>query len=96
LTSNVAQSYPYTSETEAERVAAVLKATQQFDVLAERISKESDPLPDPGPDEPGQPHLSWVWVCPTHINGRLHVAGYAKERHAMYVVCDEGGETYLR
>jgi hypothetical protein len=37
-----------------------------------------------------------VFVCPKHVTGRLHVAGYARERHAMYVVCDEGGETYLR
>ena len=32
------------------------------------------------------PHRSWVFVCPKHINGRLHVAGYAKERHALGVL----------
>jgi hypothetical protein len=96
VTSNVAQSYPYTSETEAERAAAVDRAIAEFDVLAERLANESEPLPDQGPAEPGKPHLSWVFVCPKHINGRLHVAGYAKERHALYTVCDEGGETYLR
>jgi hypothetical protein len=96
LTSNVAQSYPYTSETEADRVAAIEKATEQFDGLADRISAESEPLTYDEPDEPGRPNRSWVFVCPTHISGRLHVAGFARERHALFTVCDEGGETYLR
>ncbi len=96
MTSNVAQSYPYTTETEAQRAAAIAHAVGQFDGLADKISAETDSLPDLGPDEPGRPHRSWVFVCPAHISGRLHVAGYAKERHAMYAVCDEGGETYLR
>ncbi|MEX2546643.1 MAG: hypothetical protein WD830_02495 [Chloroflexota bacterium] len=96
MTSNVAQSYPYTTETEAQRVAAIERAKAQFGGLADKISAESDPMPDLGPDEPGRPHRSWVFVCPAHIDGRLHCAGYARERHAMYTVCDEGGETYLR
>ena len=96
MTSNVAQSYPYTTETEAERQAAIDSAVAKFSVLAERIAAEAQPLPDLGPAEPGRPHRSWVFVCPMHINGRLHVAGYAKERHALYTVCDEGGEPYLR
>ena len=96
LTSNVAQSYPYTSETEAERSAAIAAASGKFSALAATISAESQPLPDEGPAEPGQPHRSWVFVCPLHINGRLHVAGYAREKHALFTVCDEGGETYLR
>jgi hypothetical protein len=96
LSSNVAQSYPYTTETEAERAAAIDRAVGQFDGLRDKIGAEADPLPDLGPAEPGRPHRSWVFVCPRHIDGRLHVAGYAKERHAMYAVCDQGGETYLR
>ena len=96
MTSNVAQSYPYTTETEGERQQAIDRAVNQFGALAERIAAEADPLPDPGPDEPGRPNRSWVFVCPKHINGRLHVAGYAKERHALYTICDEGGEPYLR
>jgi hypothetical protein len=96
LTSNVAQSYPYSSETETERAAAIARASEQFDGLAKKISDESTPLPDPGPDEPGRPNRSWTFVCPQHVTGRLHVAGYALERHALYVVCDQGGETYLR
>jgi hypothetical protein len=96
MSSNVAQSYPYTTETEAERAAAVAAAVVQFDGLREKIAAETDPLPDPGPAEPGKPHLSWVFVCPQHVSARLHVAGYAKERKGLYVVCDAEGETYLR
>jgi hypothetical protein len=96
LSSNIAQSYPYTTETDAQRAAAVERAVSQFDGLRDKIGADTDPLPDLGPDEPGRPHRSWVFVCPRHIEGRLHVAGYAKERHAMYTVCDVDGETYLR
>jgi hypothetical protein len=96
LTSNVAQSYPYSTETDAQRVAAVERASAQFDGLAQKIAAESEPMPEPGLEEPGRPARYWVFVCPKHVTGRLHVAGYARERHALYVVCDEGGETYLR
>lgn len=96
MTSNVAQSYPYTTETEAERATAIQRAIDQFSDLDEKINAETDPLPDLGPAEPGRPHRSWVFVCPKHITGRLHVAGYGKETHALYTVCDEGGETYFR
>ena len=96
MTSNVAQSYPYTTETEAEREAAIGRATAQFDGLAAKIQEESEPIVPTEPDEPGRPNRTWVFVCPKHVTGRLHVAGYSRERHALYVVCDEGGETYLR
>lgn len=96
MTSNVAQSYPYSTETEAEREAAVAQATAKFDGLAKKIEDESEPVVQEQPAEPGRPNRSWVFVCPTHVPGRLHVAGYSRERHALYVVCDEGGETYLR
>ena len=96
MTSNVAQSYPYTTETETERSAAVERATAQFEGLSKKIDEESQPITDLDVDEPGRPNRSWVYVCPRHVTGRLHVAGYARERHALYVVCDEGGETYLR
>ncbi len=41
---------------------------------------------------------SWVWKCPTvGCPGLLHVAGYAAEKHAVYVVCDGTcGKTFLR
>ena len=96
MTSNVAQSYPYTSETEDERRAMVAAATEKFAGLGDKIAAESEPIGDLGPDEPGRPHRSWVFVCPKHVSGRLHVAGFARERHALFTVCDEGGETYLR
>jgi hypothetical protein len=98
LSSNVAQSYPYTSETEAERAAAVAAAIERFPELADKIAAEADPLPEPGPAEPGQPHRWWVFVCPRDegFAGRLHVAGYARERHALFTVCDAGGHTFLR
>lgn len=96
MSSNIAQSYPYTSETHAERDQALARATEQFAGLADKVAAESDPLPDEGRAEPGRPHLSWVFVCPEHVSGRLHVAGYARERHALFTFCDEGGETYLR
>jgi hypothetical protein len=96
LTSNVSQSYPYSSETEAERTAAIAAATDKFEGLADTISAQSQPLPDDGPAEPGQPQRAWIFVCPKHVTGRLHIAGYAREKHALFTVCDEGGETYLR
>jgi len=96
LTSNVAQSYPYSTETEAERAAVIERLVAQFDGLADKIAADSEPMPDQGPEEPGRPARSWVFVCPRHVTGRLHVAGYSRERHALYVVCDEGGETFLR
>lgn len=97
MSSNVAQSYPYSVETDEERVAAVADAIQRFDGLAEKIETEASPLPDPGPAEPGQPNLSWVFVCPRDdFSGRLHVAGYASERKALFTVCDTCGETFLR
>lgn len=96
MTSNVAQSYPYTTETEAERTAALEQATARFDGLAQKIEAESEPMGPTEPDEPGRPNRTWVFVCPKHVSARLHVAGYSRERHALYVFCDEGGETYLR
>lgn len=97
MSSNIAQSYPYTSETEDERAAAVTAAVERFDGLAQRIAAEATPLPEPPPAEPGQPHRWWVFVCPRDdFSGRLHVAGYALERRALYTVCDTCGQSFLR
>ena len=96
VSSNVAQNYPYTYETEAQRAAAVAGAVSRFDGLADRIAAEASVLPPLPPDEPGRPHLWWVFVCPNEVEGRLHVAGYAGERHALYTACDTCGNTYLR
>ena len=39
----------------------------------------------------------WTWVCPSDdFTGRLHAAGHARERHAVYTVCDTCGRTFLR
>ena len=95
---NVSQSYPYANETEAERSAAVTAAVNRFEGLGDKIAAESSPIPELGPEEPGQPHLWWVFVCPADedFSGRLHVAGYAGERRGLYTVCDTCGNTYLR
>jgi hypothetical protein len=96
VSSNVGQNFPYMTETEIQRSAAVARAVEQFSGLGERIGKEASPTETLPPAEPGQPHLWWVFVCPQHIDGRLHVAGYALEKHALYTVCDRGGESFLR
>ena len=90
MTSNVSQNYPYTSETEADRAATVARLVAARDGLAGTISTDTTPL---------DPHDRWwVWKCPTSgCAGLLHVAGYAVEKHALYVVCDgECTKTFLR
>jgi hypothetical protein len=90
VTSNVAQNYPYTSETEAERAAAINAILTARPELAEQLATEATPLDDN--------ERWWVWKCPTKgCSGLLHVAGYAAEKHALVVVCDgECGKTFLR
>jgi hypothetical protein len=97
LSSNISQSYPAGSETEAERAAAVATAVGAFEGLGDKIATETTPLGDAVPADNGAPPRWWVWVCPKgDFSGRLHVAGYARERHALYTVCDAHGDTYLR
>lgn len=92
MSSNIGQNYPYASESEAERAAAVERAVAAVEGRRERMAAESTPLGEVGPDE-----RWWVWVCPADgATGRLHVAGYALERRALYVVCDGCGKTFLR
>ncbi len=92
MSSNVGQNYPYTSETEAERAAAVERALAATEGLGDRGKGESSPLGTLAGDE-----RWWVWVCPADgFTGRLHVAGYAVDRHAIYAVCDTCGRTFLR
>jgi hypothetical protein len=40
----------------------------------------------------------WVWKCPTTgCPGLLHAAGYALDKHALFVVCDGTcAKTFLR
>jgi hypothetical protein len=97
VSSNVSQSYPYSSETEDQRAAAIAAAVAAFDGLADRLRAETTPLGDVLPGEGGTPLTWWTWVCPRgDATGRLHVAGYARERHALVTVCDTCGATFLR
>ena len=90
MSSNVSQNYPYTSESDAERAARIAELVAAREDLAGKLSAETTPL-----DENDR---WWVWKCPTKgCPGLLHVAGYAAEKHALYVVCDgECAKTFLR
>jgi hypothetical protein len=90
MTSNVGQNYPYTSETETDRAAAISRLVSSREDLAGKLESEATPL--------DQNERWWVWKCPTKgCAGLLHAAGYAVEKHALYVVCDGTcGKTYLR
>ncbi len=90
MTSNVGQSYPYTSETEAERATRVGSLVRDREGLADTLKAETTPLDDND--------RWWVWKCPTPgCPGFLHAAGYAHDLHAVFVVCDGTcGKTFLR
>ena len=90
MTSNVGQNYPYTSETEAARAAAIASLVAAKEDLAGKLAAETTPL--------DENERWWVWKCPTQgCRGLLHVAGYAAEKHALFVVCDgECKKTFLR
>lgn len=89
MTSNISQGYPYSSETEAERAAAVAAILAAREDLAKKVAEESRPLD-------GNARW-WVYVCPAKgCTGRLHVAGYAAEKHAVYTVCDACGKSFLK
>jgi hypothetical protein len=90
VTSNVSQNYPYTSETEAERAGRIESLVAAKSDLAGKLAAETTPL--------DANERWWVWKCPTQgCAGLLHVAGYAVEKHAVYVVCDGTcGKTFLR
>jgi hypothetical protein len=90
VTSNVGQSYPYSSESESERSTRIASLVAAREDLAGRLATETSPL------EPGD--RWWVWKCPTAgCPGLLHAAGYAADKHAVFVVCDAScGRTFLR
>ena len=96
MSSNVSQSYPYSSESEDERATAVANAFVDSEGLEDKVSSETSPLGRDEPGENGAPVKWWTWVCPKCVDGRLHVAGYALERHGLYTVCDNCGSTFLR
>ena len=90
MTSNVSQHYPYSSETEAERAARIASLVAARADLGGQLETEATPL--------DANERWWVWKCPTAgCAGFLHVAGYAAEKHGLYVVCDgECAKTFLR
>jgi hypothetical protein len=90
VTSNVGQSYPYSSESEAERAAAITSLIGSRDGLEAKIGAETTPLDDNA--------RWWTWKCPTAgCRGILHAAGYAHDLHAVFVVCDGTcAKTFLR
>lgn len=90
MTSNVGQNYPYSSESEAQRMAAVASVIAERTDLADKLKAETTPL---DPQE-----RWWVYKCPTKgCNGLLHVAGYAVDRHALVTVCDGAcGKSFLK
>jgi hypothetical protein len=90
VTSNVGQNYPYTSETETERAARIATLVASREGLADTLGAETTPL--------DAKDRWWVWKCPTQgCPGLLHAAGYALEKHAVYVVCDGTcAKTFLR
>ncbi|MGZ8514670.1 MAG: hypothetical protein ACXW4H_05635 [Candidatus Limnocylindrales bacterium] len=90
MTSNVSQNYPYTSESEADRASRIATLVAARDDLAGKLASETTPL--------DTSERWWVWKCPTKgCAGLLHAAGYAAEKHAVYVVCDGTcGKTFLR
>jgi hypothetical protein len=90
LSSNVGQSYPYTSESEAERAARIGALVAAREGLADTLKAEATPV--------DASERWWVWKCPTAgCPGLLHVAGYALDKHALFVVCDGTcAKTFLR
>jgi len=90
VTSNVGQNYPYTSEPEAERAARIASLVAAREGLEATLTAETTPL--------DAKDRWWVWKCPTPgCPGLLHAAGYALEKHAVYVVCDGTcAKTFLR
>jgi hypothetical protein len=90
VTSNVGQNYPYSSETQADRAATIERLLATREGLATTLEAETTPL--------DSNERWWVWKCPTKgCPGLLHVAGYALDKHAVFVVCDGTcGKTFLR
>ena len=90
VTSNVGQSYPYSSESEADRAAGIRTLVEARQGLADTIAAETTPVDDRD--------RWWTWKCSTKgCPGILHVAGYAKDLHALFVVCDGTcAKTFLR
>jgi rubrerythrin len=96
VSSNISQNYPYSSETDAERAAAVAATFAAHDGLEARIAESSTALEPPADDGTGAPARRWTWVCPACIEGRLHIAGYQLDGHGLVAVCDRCGRDFRR
>ena len=91
MTSNVGQNYPYTSETEADRAAAIARLVAEREGLAATLAGRDDAARRT--TSAGGSGSARRPGCP----GLLHAAGYAAEKHAVYVVCDGTcAKTFLR
>lgn len=89
MSSNVAQNYPYSSETEAQRAAVVAATIAAHPDVEDLVRAGSVPL-DVG-------DRWWTWRCrKAGCGGVVHAAGYAAEKRAVFVVCDRCGGTSLR
>ena len=89
MSSNIAQNYPYSSESEAERASSIARAFAGDEGLANKVKAESTGL--------AEEERWWVWKCPNRgCPGLLHTAGLARNSHAVYTLCDTCGTTYLR
>ena len=89
VSSNIAQNYPYSSESEAERASSIARAFAVDASLADKVKAESIALIDEA--------RWWVWKCPARAcAGLLHTAGQARNARAVYTVCDTCGRAYLR
>jgi hypothetical protein len=90
MTSNVGQNYPYSSETDGERASRIAALVEAKAELKDKLAAETTPL--------DERERWWTWKCPTPgCRGILHAAGYARDLHAVYVVCDGTcAKTFLR
>jgi hypothetical protein len=89
VSSNIAQNYPYSSESEQERATAIAGALAGNAGLAENVKAESI--------EPGSEPRWWVWKCTTpDCAGLLHTAGFLRNARGVYALCDTCGHTYFR
>jgi hypothetical protein len=87
VTSNISQSYPYSSEIETERAAALEALLAAHEGLAATLAAASTPL------DGGE---RWWTYHHAGCGGTLHVAGYGREQHAVVTVCDRCAATALR
>jgi hypothetical protein len=95
VTSNISQSYPYSSESEVERAAAVDATVAAHAGLDVTIAGESSPL-DASESSPLDAGERWWTYHHAGCGGTFHTAGYARDQHAIYVACDRCGKTALR